>query len=81
MGIAERGTENELADALRAAGLPVQLPEGMEPDRILNATRSDKKARGGVVKYALPRKIGEMAGADSGWTIGVADAIVREALI
>jgi 3-dehydroquinate synthase len=80
MGIAERGTEHELADALRAAGLPVQLPEGLDPDRILNATRSDKKARGGVVKYALPRKIGEMAGADSGWTIGVEDAIVREVL-
>ena len=80
MGIAERGTERELREALHAAGLPVTLPEGMEADRILDVMRSDKKARAGVVKYALPRAIGEMAGADAGWTVGVEDAIVREVL-
>jgi 3-dehydroquinate synthase len=80
MGIAVGGTERELTAALRAAGLPVNVPEGMDAERILDVTRSDKKARAGVVKYALPRAIGEMAGADSGWTIGVEDAIVREVL-
>ena len=80
MGVAVEGTEREIREALHAAGLPVTLPQGMEADRILDVMRSDKKARAGMVKYALPRAIGEMAGADSGWTIGVDDAIVREVL-
>ena len=80
LGIAVSGTERELQDALRSAGLPVTLPDGMDADRMLEVMRSDKKARAGSVQYALPRAIGEMAGADSGWTVRVDEAIVREVL-
>jgi 3-dehydroquinate synthase len=80
LGIAHSGLEKEIRGALKAAGLPVTLPEGMEPDRILEVMRSDKKARAGSVQYALPRAIGEMAGRESGWTVFVEDAIVREVL-
>ena len=80
LGIAVRGTERELHAALQSAGLPVTLPEGTDADRMLEVMRSDKKARAGSVQYALPRAIGEMAGADSGWTVQVEDAIVREVL-
>ena len=52
----------------------------MDADRILEVMQSDKKARAGEVRYALPRAIGEMAGADSGWTVSVAESIVREVL-
>ena len=34
----------------------------------------------GVVEYALPARIGEMAGADRGWGVAVSDEIVLEAL-
>jgi len=80
LGIAPPGLEKEVRGALKAAGLPVTLPEGMEADRILEVMRSDKKARAGSVQYALPRAIGEMAGRESGWTVFVEDAIVREVL-
>ena len=42
--------------------------------------RTDKKVRGGTIQYSLPRTIGRMAGSDSGWTVSVSDAIVREVL-
>ena len=78
--IAVRGTAGEIRQAVLAAGLPVSLPDGMGAERILEAMRSDKKARAGSVQYALPRSIGEMAGSESGWTVPVDDAIVREVL-
>ena len=81
VGIAVGGTAAEIRNALSTAGLPVSLPEGMEAEGMLDAMRSDKKARAGFVRYALPRAIGEMAGAESGWTVSVEDAIVREVLI
>lgn len=80
MGIAAAGLAAEIRSALLAAGLPVTLPAGMEADRVLEVTRSDKKAREGSVRYALPTAIGKMAGADSGWTVAVEEAIVREVL-
>ena len=79
-GIATGGTADEVRDALSAAGLPVSLPAGMEADRIMAVMRADKKVREGKVRYAVPRAIGEMAGADSGWTVSIADGIVMEAL-
>lgn len=79
-GIAVRGTAGEIRQAVLAAGLPVALPENMAAERLLEAMRSDKKARRGSVHYALPRSIGEMAGAESGWTVAVDDAIVSAVL-
>ena len=79
-GIAEGGTEKTIRGALLSAGLPVERPKEMDADRILEVMRADKKAREGSVRYALPRRIGEMAGADSGWTVSVAESIVREVL-
>ena len=80
VAIAAGGLEKEIRGALTAAGLPVERPANMDADRILEVMQSDKKARAGEVRYALPRAIGEMAGADSGWTVSVAESIVREVL-
>lgn len=79
-GVATEGVWKEIRGALAAAGLPVDMPQGLDADRILEVMRADKKARAGSVRYALPRAIGEMAGADSGWTVSVAESIVREVL-
>jgi 3-dehydroquinate synthetase len=49
-------------------------------DAIVDATRLDKKARGGRVEYALPARIGAMAGAESGWALPVDDQLVHEVL-
>ena len=52
----------------------------MDRAAILAATRSDKKARGGAVEYALPSRIGEMAGAASQWSVKVQDSAVMDVL-
>ena len=79
MGIAVVGTAASIKDACEAAGLPVTLPR-IPVDRLMAFTRSDKKTRAGVVHYSLPKAIGEMAGADQGWSLPVPDATVRAAL-
>jgi 3-dehydroquinate synthase len=78
--IAERGLHDAIATVCDAAGLPVTLPDGMSPAEVLDATRTDKKARQGRVEYALPRALGEMAGADHAYGTPVPDADVLRAL-
>jgi 3-dehydroquinate synthase len=79
-GVAEAGTLERVRDAVTAAGLPARRPEAIRPAQLLAATRSDKKARGGVVEYALPRRVGAMACADRGWSCAVSDELVLEVL-
>ncbi len=79
-GVAHAGLASRVRDALVAAGLPIAMPRDMDSDAVVLATRRDKKARGGVVEYALPLRIGAMAGENSGWGIPVPDEIVRQVL-
>jgi 3-dehydroquinate synthase len=79
-GVARKGMADEIRSALSSAGLPVERPEEMDADRILEVMRADKKKLAGSVRYALPSDIGQMAARDSGWTVSVSDAIVREVL-
>ena len=80
MGVAECGTADRVRDALRAAGLPLERPATMDAEQVLALTRLDKKARRGVVEYALPRRIGAMAADDGAWAVPVPDDLVREIL-
>jgi 3-dehydroquinate synthase len=69
--LAERVSGLPRADAdriealLARLGLPVRPPRGLDRRRLSDAMRVDKKTRGGVVRCALPERIGRMArGAD-----------------
>jgi 3-dehydroquinate synthase len=79
-GIAECGTTERVRDAIERAGLPAERPPEQDPEALLALTRRDKKARRGVVEYALPRRIGAMAGEREGWGVPVDDALVLEVL-
>jgi 3-dehydroquinate synthetase len=61
-------------------GLPVTRPGGMEPARIIHAMRLDKKGRAGAIEYALPRRIGQMAGPETHWGVRLDDTLVRNVL-
>lgn len=78
--LAERGLADAIATVCDAAGLPVRLPDGVSPAEVVTATRTDKKARGGQVEFALPRALGEMAGSESQYGIRVNDADTLRAL-
>ena len=80
LGVAESGTSERVRGAIERVGLPAARPADQTPDAILAATRGDKKARAGVVEYALPARIGAMAGADRGWGVPVSDDVVLEVL-
>lgn len=76
MKTAERGTADAVRAAITQAGLPTRLPRGLAIDAVLDATRSDKKARGGSVRYALPKRIGIMSSDSAGWSVPVSDDVV-----
>jgi len=80
-GITAPGTAAALARVLSALGLPTGMPRGMSADAVLEATRTDKKARASRVRYALLNRIGWPARTeDGGWTIAVDDGTVRASL-
>ncbi len=58
LGVTVAGTAHQLRATIARAGLPVAIPKELIATRILAATRSDKKARDGVVEYALVAEIG-----------------------
>jgi 3-dehydroquinate synthase len=80
-GVATTGTADRIRRAVEAAGFEGRRPASMSPDRIVAATHGDKKARAGRVEYALPSRVGEMAGASTGWSIIVEDELVLSVLI
>jgi 3-dehydroquinate synthase len=80
IGLAESGTAATVSQTLKSAGLPTALPPGFEGETVIEAMRSDKKGRSGKTRFALPLRIGAMAGKDTGWTVSVGDDQLREVL-
>jgi 3-dehydroquinate synthase len=76
IGVADAGTARAIERVVRAAELPVALPASLAAAAVLQATRTDKKSRGGAVAYSLPARLGEMAGAERDWAIEVGDTLV-----
>ena len=79
-GVAEAGTARRVRDAVERAGLPASRPEQMNADRVLAATRSDKKARRGTAEFALPRRVGAMAGEETNWAVRIDEDAVLAVL-
>ena len=80
LGIAEKGTTERIQQLLRRTGLPVEYSRSLSAQAILAATRLDKKSRAGQLEFALPTRIGAMAGELTGWGTTVPDDLVREVL-
>jgi 3-dehydroquinate synthase len=81
LGVAERGLRSAIVGMLERYLLPTTLPEKLGNDDLLETMRTDKKVRSKRVRFALPRRLGEMAqSADGAWTVEAADAVIRHAL-
>lgn len=79
-GVADADTATAIEDVIRGFGLPTTLPRGIDPVRVVELMQSDKKRRRGVLEFALPHRIGEMAGAATGWGIPIPTAEVEAVL-
>lgn len=51
--------EQELLRVLKALELPLVLPEGVEPDRVMELVAHDKKFVSGSVRFVLLRRLGQ----------------------
>jgi 3-dehydroquinate synthase len=80
IGVARAGTAATIVKALQSAGLPTDLPTGFEAEEVIEAMRSDKKGVSGKTRFALPLRVGAMAGSKTGWSVQVADDQLREVL-
>jgi 3-dehydroquinate synthase len=81
LGVTAAGTSARLRRVLSRLGLPGSLPLELAADDVVAWTRTDKKARGGRVEYALISAIGEgVPDREGGHTLPVADATVAGVL-
>ncbi len=60
IGLAEPGLAERIRSAIDLLGLPVEIPAGLDREKIVQAMQFDKKRAAGLVKYALPIRIGEV---------------------
>jgi len=60
MGLAHKGLAELIVDVLKGIGLPTEIPANLDRRRVLEAIQLDKKRAGGVVRFALPIRIGEV---------------------
>jgi 3-dehydroquinate synthetase len=68
LGLAEAGLAERIWRLLERLGLPTRCP-GLDPAGIRAAMNSDKKMAGGRLKFALPRRLGEVV-----WGVEVDEA-------
>jgi 3-dehydroquinate synthetase len=60
LGLAKAGLAEEVAGVLSLLGLPTRVPPGLDRDAVLRAMGLDKKRAGGVVRFSLPARVGEV---------------------
>lgn len=80
-GLGAAGLRATIVATLERYSLPSVVPAGLTSDAILELMHTDKKARGGRMRLALPRDIGTMAqSGDGAWTVEADAAVIRQAL-
>ena len=82
VGVLRKGEASRIERLLTRLGLPVSPPTSFSRARILSAARLDKKSRQGTPRYALPRRVGSMAGSSGRFTrtlpAGALEAILKK---
>jgi 3-dehydroquinate synthase len=76
LGLAERALGPTIRLALERFERPTRLDPDWSDEALLSAMAHDKKVRRETLRFALPSRIGEMAGDASNWTVPVSREIV-----
>lgn len=61
LGIAQPGLGNQLEAVLTSLGLPTCIPSTLDRPNMMHAMLLDKKRKGGQIRFALPKRVGEVA--------------------
>lgn len=80
MGIWNEKELTQMTNLIEKAGLPIEIPEYMKVDQIIDAMKLDKKSRGGHIEMVLPNKIGDMATIDGGYGIKIEEAVIEKVI-
>ena len=59
-GLCKRKEAGRVATLIHTFGLPTEIPEGMDVEKIKSYIKTDKKSIGGSVFYVLPTTIGDV---------------------
>ena len=79
-GVTEGAAVTALTEAVRAFNLPLDLPADATPERMRAIMGTDKKARGGTLRFALLERIGTVARSADAWTQAVPDSALSQVL-
>jgi 3-dehydroquinate synthase len=60
IGLAEPGLSDQIKDVCARLGLPTEVQGNLPREAILDAMQVDKKRTSGRVRFALPRRVGEV---------------------
>lgn len=74
------GTAGRLAQALRAAGLPVQLTTEVSIEALVRAATTDKKSRRGSIRFSCPQALGTFQPRNGAWSLPASESLLRDGL-
>ena len=57
-GVCDETSQRRISELVQNAGLPTEIPSGIEPRELIQAMEVDKKTLGGKIKFVLCRGIG-----------------------
>lgn len=78
-GVTRPGVAAQIGTALDAFRLPMEPPQSLDTDRMIDALRRESGAHEGTVRFALPEAVGTMAAGEDGEpTVAVPETAVRE---
>lgn len=59
LGLLSVEEAERIDNIIKACGLPVEIPRGLQPEPMIKSMYTDKKVTGGRLTFALPRGIGQ----------------------
>ena len=80
LGLAERALAPTIRLALERFDRPTMLDVAWDDEALIDAMMQDKKNRSDSLRFALPIKVGSMAGRESNWTVPVSRETVQTVL-
>jgi len=77
LGIWSEDDLERIKSVFIAAGLPVEIPFDIDPEKLISSMKIDKKSRGGVIEMSLPEAIGKICRIDGKYALKIDDEIIR----